>query len=97
MQAKSLSCAVAGLLLLTGGIAVQAQPYSNAVMGLNPAGYWPLTETTQPPQPVNLTAHNLGTLGAGGNGSYGAWYQASGNTWYITNNIVIDEWRDGGW
>ncbi len=89
MQTKLLSCAVAGLLLLTGQIAVHAQPYSNAVMSLGPAGYWPLNETTQPPQPINLTAHNLGSLGAAGNGSYGAWYQASGNTWFITNNIVL--------
>jgi hypothetical protein len=57
-------------------------------MGLNPVGYWPLNETTPPPQPLSLTATNLGSLGASGNGSYGVWYQPSGNTWYLTNNIV---------
>lgn len=65
-----------------------AQTYSNAVVGLDPAGYWPLNETTQPPQALNMTAQNLGVLGAAGNGFYGAWYQPSGNTWYITNNAA---------
>ena len=81
----SVACA---LLALMAGSKVLAQTYSNAVMGLNPVGYWPLNETIPPPQPLNLTATNLGSLGAGGNGYYGAWYQPSGNTWYLTNNIV---------
>ncbi len=38
--------------------------YSNTVMSLNPVAYWTLTETTQPPDPVALTASNLGTLGS---------------------------------
>ncbi|HEX4349598.1 MAG TPA: hypothetical protein VH251_04400, partial [Verrucomicrobiae bacterium] len=63
----------AAAALLAGRSAV-AQTYSNAVMGLNPVGYWPLNETVAPPQPVNLTANNLGSLGAEGNGYYGAWY-----------------------
>ena len=29
--------------------AVLAQNYPNAVLALNPAGYWPLTENTTPP------------------------------------------------
>lgn len=68
----------------------QLQPgsYASAVEQLNPVGYWPLNETAQPPQPLNLTAVNFGTLGPAGNGYYGAWYQPSGNTWYLTNNIV---------
>ena len=70
------------------GTAAVAQTYSNAVMGLSPVGYWPLNETTAPPQPLNLTATNLGSLGASGNGYYGAWYEPSGTTWYFTNNIA---------
>src|SRR6202040_889980 len=66
----------------------RAQSYSNAVMALGPAAYWPLNEPAHPPMPLNLTAVNLGTLGSAANGSYGAWYQPSGNTWYLTNNIV---------
>ena len=89
MQIKSISRVVAGFLILMGVIAAHAQPYSNAVTSLNPVGYWPLNESVAPPQPLNLTAHNLGTLGAVGNGFYGAWYQPSGNTWFITNNIVL--------
>lgn len=85
---KSLLLAVAAVLALTAGPAAQAQTYSNAVMDLNPAGYWPLNETTPPPQPLDLTAANIGSLGAAGNGYYGAWYQPSGSTWYITNNIA---------
>src|SRR5579863_5454815 len=75
-------------LSLLPGLAVIGQTYSSAVMGLNPVGYWPLNESVTPPQPLNLTAQNLGTLGTAGNGYYGAWYQPSGATWYITNNIV---------
>jgi hypothetical protein len=89
MQNKFVLSLAAGLLFFTGEAVVNAQPYSNAVAGLNPVGYWPLNETTQPPQPLNLTANNLGTLGAAGNGNYGAWYQPSGNTWFITNNTVL--------
>jgi hypothetical protein len=79
---------VSAVLSLMAGVQGLAQNYSNTVAGLNPAGYWPLNETVPPPQPLNLTAQNLGVLGAAGNGSYGAWYQPSGNTWFITNNAV---------
>ncbi|MGA2245972.1 MAG: DUF2341 domain-containing protein [Verrucomicrobiota bacterium] len=79
--------AAAALVLATGPVA-RAQIYSNTVIGLNPVGYWPLNEAVAPPEPLNLTAVNLGTLGPAGNGHYGAWYQPWGNTWYITNNIV---------
>ena len=65
-----------------------AQSYSNAVMALSPTAYWPLTESAPPPMPLNLTAANIGSLGAQGNGSYGAWYQPSGATFDLTNNIV---------
>ena len=88
---KSTLAKIVGIFLTLGACATAwAQTYSNAVMGLNPAAYWPLNETVQPPQILNLTATNDGTLGAAANGYYGAWYQASGNQWYLTNNIVTE-------
>ena len=66
----------------------QPGSYAYAVEQLKPAAYWPLNETNQPPQLLNLTAVNYGTVGAAGNGEYGAWYQPSGDTWFLTNNIV---------
>ncbi len=44
------------------------QPYSNMVMSFNPAAYWRLNETNQPPSAG--TAANLGFLGTDGDGSY---------------------------
>ncbi|HLH56083.1 MAG TPA: DUF2341 domain-containing protein [Verrucomicrobiae bacterium] len=82
-----LGIAVAIPAVLAGSDA-QAQSYSNAVMALSPAAYWPLTELAAPTLPLNLTAANSGSLGASANGYYGAWYQPSGTTWYLTNNIV---------
>ena len=73
---------------LVAGTCAHAQSYSNAVMALNPTAYWPLTEATPPPMPLNLTAANSGSLGSVANGYYGAWYQPSGTTWYLTNNIA---------
>jgi hypothetical protein len=88
---KSTLAKIIGTFLAMGACATAlAQTYSNAVVGLNPAGYWPLNEAAQPPQVVDLTATNNGTLGAEGNGSYGAWYQPWGNQWYLTNNIVTE-------
>jgi hypothetical protein len=89
MNKRVLISVALGALALFAGPEAQAQStYSNAVVGLNPVGYWPLNETVAPPQPLNLTANNLGSLGTAGNGYYGAWYQPSGSTWYLTNNIV---------
>lgn len=90
MQRKFLTCLATVVLALTACVTASAQTYPSAVLGLNPAGYWPLNETAQPPQPLSLTATNSGTLGAGGNGYYGAWYQPSGSQWYLTNNIVME-------
>lgn len=88
---KSTLAKIVGTFLTMGACATAlAQTYSNAVVGLNPAGYWPLNETAQPPQVINLTATNSGSAGAAGNGYYGAWYQQSGNQWYLTNNIVTE-------
>ena len=76
------------MLALLAGQMAQAQTYPSAVTALNPVGYWPLNESTQPPKILDITAANLGSLGAAGNGYYGAWYQPSGNTWFLTNNIT---------
>ncbi|HWD21024.1 MAG TPA: DUF2341 domain-containing protein [Verrucomicrobiae bacterium] len=91
MQRKAIAGVLTAALTFVAGLTVQAQsPYSQAVTSLNPVGYWPLNETVQPPQPFaqSLVASNLGSLGAAGSGYYGAWYQPSGNTWYLTNNIM---------
>src|SRR5947209_2034500 len=88
MKRKLLLGVALASVALAGAVSARAQAYSNAVMALNPSAYWPLNETAQPALPINLTAQNLGTLGTQGNGYYGAWYQASGHTWYLTNNIV---------
>ena len=65
--------------------------YATAVRNLNPAAYWPLNETTQPPFGTYI-ATNIGTAGAAGNGYYETWFQpvtgAFGQTTYFqTNNI----------
>jgi hypothetical protein len=69
----ALTVSPAATTLLSGS------PYANTVLGLNPAGYWPLNETIQPPN-IQYTAANLGTLGAGGNGIYAAVYNTIDNT-----------------
>lgn len=91
MQSKRLF----GLLTLTAALAAAPwlygqSAYFQAVTNLNPAGYWPLNETAQPPAPFSfsLVASNSGSVGSAGNGYYGAWYQPSGNTWFLTNDIV---------
>jgi len=62
---KLLLAAVMAALV---GLSAQAQSYSNAVMGLNPIGYWPLNDNT-PPAPSYI-ATNYGTLGSLGEGHY---------------------------
>ncbi len=74
-------------LVFTAGTIANAQPYSNAVMALNPVGYWPLQETTTPPSGYYV-ATNLGTAAAAGNGYYQTWYQPSGTGFFPTNNII---------
>jgi hypothetical protein len=55
------------LLLTAGGVSAQ-DAYSNAVVALKPAGYWPLQETNLPPASPNTVLTNSGTLGSGGDG-----------------------------
>lgn len=90
MQKRLITYVATAFLALAAGATASAQTYSNTVVGLNPSGYWPLNETAQPPQVLNLTATNYGSLGSAANGYYGAWYQQSGNQWYLTNNIAIE-------
>ncbi|MGH7954235.1 MAG: hypothetical protein ACREFE_20260, partial [Limisphaerales bacterium] len=45
----SLMSAILILLTMTIQTASAQSLYSNAVMSLNPVAYWPLQETTQPP------------------------------------------------
>jgi hypothetical protein len=90
MQKRFITSIVTAFLAIAASVTGSAQTYSNAVVGLNPAGYWPLNETAQPPQVLNLVATNYGTLGAAANGYYGGWYQQSGNQWYMTNNIATE-------
>ncbi|PWU16452.1 MAG: hypothetical protein C5B50_13470 [Verrucomicrobia bacterium] len=85
-QAITRAALFPALLLLAGTVA-QGQPYSNAVMSLGPAAYWPLSETTQPPF-GSYVATNLGSAGAVAPGYYESWYQTSGSTFYETNHIV---------
>src|SRR4051794_20732294 len=91
MPKNVISSLAAVALALAAGSVAQAQTYSNAVIGLNPVGYWPLTETTQPPF-AYYVATNLGTAGAFGNGVYQTWYHpvtiGTSNVYYISNNIV---------
>jgi hypothetical protein len=63
MRKQYLIPAIAAALTMLTAPASHAG-YSNTVMALNPVAYWPLNETTQPPDPVALTASNLGTLGS---------------------------------
>jgi hypothetical protein len=65
----------------------QPNTYAYSVRQLNPVAYWPLNETTQPPNGQYVTT-NSGTAGAAGNGYYGSWYQPVGNTFYATNDIL---------
>ena len=84
---KKILIHTAALCLVLAGTAVRAQTYSNAVMALNPAAYWPLSETTQPPFGYYV-ATNLGSAGAVAPGYYETWYQPNGTAFYETNNIL---------
>ena len=57
-------------IALTAAFALSAQAsntYSNAVMTLNPVGYWPLTDSASPPGAVTPVTANTGSLGAAQN------------------------------
>src|SRR5258705_9903234 len=61
--------------------------YSNTVMSLNPAGYWPLNETS--PTPQAEVATNLGSLGALAN----AYYLGASNN--AVNHTIAGALTDG--
>src|ERR1051326_645863 len=89
MRTKLIVSLAAASAALVAGISLQAQSYSNAVASLNPAGYWPLTETTAPSGGLYI-ATNSGTLGVAGQGYYETWWQTNGvsNTLFSSNSIV---------
>lgn len=66
---------VAALVLTGASSRAQSLAYSNAIVSLNPVGYWPMHETNAP-APGDVET-NLGTLGALANGYYNDWSPAN--------------------
>ncbi len=64
----SLPAFAAALALLAAPAALA--DYSNAVMSLNPSGYWQLNEATAPPAATTPSGVNLGTLGSAQDASF---------------------------
>src|ERR1017187_4837633 len=87
MRKQLLIGTLSVVVTLIAGIAAQAQ-YSNAVLSLNPVGYWPLNETGVIPK-VYYIASNLGTLSAAANGYYETYYAANGNTFWSKQSNAI--------
>ena len=88
MRKQVLIGTLSVVVTLIAAFSAQAQ-YSNAVMALNPLGYWPLNETGGNPPKVYYIATNLGTLGAAANGYYETYYAANGNTFWSKQSNVI--------
>ena len=65
-----------GVLLAAASVKAQSSTYSQAVMDLNPAGYWPMHEV-EPAAPGD-TETNYGSLGQAGTGYYPDWANANG-------------------
>lgn len=67
-------------LMLSAGMArAQQSAFFNGVMGLNPAGYWPMHETNLPTaSDTGDIETNYGTLGLLGNAYYPDWVQNLG-------------------
>ncbi len=80
MKNASFSVLAAAFIVLSSVAAVRAQSsFSQAINGLNPAGYWPMHETNLPPaNDVGDIETNYGTLGLLGNGYYPDWAANSG-------------------
>jgi hypothetical protein len=66
------------LLAIALSTTVARADYSSTVLSLNPAGYWPLNETNQPP--TAYIAINSGSLGSQGNGYYNNAYYPDGTS-----------------
>jgi hypothetical protein len=68
---KYLATFVGVVSALMGLTSVHAQSaFSNAITTLNPVAYWPLNETTAPPNPAPVVT-NLGSLSSAFDGTYG--------------------------
>jgi hypothetical protein len=57
---------------------LSSSSYATTLLAMNPAGYWPLNETSQPPN-IQYTATNHGTLGVDGNAYYASRYDLIDN------------------
>jgi hypothetical protein len=77
MNTKFAQVFVLVLWAMITGITAEAQStYSNAIISLNPAGYWPMHEVA-PPAPGDIET-NYGTLGTLGTGYYSDWWVNNG-------------------
>lgn len=72
----SLFIMVSVTLLISAAPASAQSAYSNAIVSLNPAGYWPMHEV-EPAAPGD-TETNYGTLGLLGTGYYPDWAASYG-------------------
>ncbi len=66
-----------GVLMAAASVKAQTATYFQTVMGLNPAGYWPMHEV-EPAAPGD-TETNYGSLGLWGTGYYPDWTSANAN------------------
>jgi hypothetical protein len=86
MNQRVLISVALGALALFAGPEAQAQStYSNAVVGLNPVGYWPLNETVAPSPAGMYVATNLGSAQIAGNAYYETWWTNFGAGFSLTN------------
>src|SRR5579864_2742708 len=82
MKRSLLNLASYVIVVLAPVLSARAD-YSNAVVSLNAAAYWPLNETTQPP--AIYLATNSGSIGALGNGYYNNVYTLSGTNYTLNS------------
>src|SRR3954471_21466177 len=61
--------------------------YQSTVLSQGPSGYWRLNETT-PVANLSTVATNLGSLGAGGNGTYNGDLAGRGTTGAVAGNTA---------
>ena len=75
---KLLMVLAVQMTLMFAGTQLRAQSlaYSNAIVALNPAGYWPMHETAAP-APADIET-NYGSLGALGTAYYADWWENNG-------------------
>ena len=64
------------VLAMAGTVQAQSLAYSNAIVALNPVGYWPMHETAAP-APADIET-NYGSLGALGTAYYADWWENNG-------------------